>query len=138
MDPKLQPHPLSFYGMRSLCERITYKAGWNISLYMDETMHRPVLYVVAEVDDAYKLDKKVKLYIRALVPTYVITTERDFFLWVLQRLQEAEIHECLEFFKVDGDQLFNPHDPVEPPKEEHELLPGSTIHSSRRDEKKES
>lgn len=116
MDLEQQPQPLSFGILQCLLGCVTYKKGFNFSLFQDETMSRTVLYVRATVPNAYDLTKNTELFIRAIIPTWVIRTPEDFFLWIQQRLIEMEIHECLEFFRIDGKPLYNPHDPVEPTK----------------------
>jgi hypothetical protein len=85
---------------------------------MDVPMGRPYIYVKAVVPNAYNVREETTLYIKALIPTWVIPDQKHFLWWLQQRFIEMETHECLEFFKFDGKPLFDPHDPIEPVKKE--------------------
>jgi hypothetical protein len=92
--------------MQEIMSRFTYRIGWKFRVYQGET-RGAMLEILATVDDSVKLGDFAKLEIYAAIPPY--ETERGFLKWLFSRLREAEVHECGEFFKLDGVCVWNPH-----------------------------
>src|SRR5688500_9957376 len=105
------PPFLTYEDYAELIQHVKYKPGWNIIVFQDP-YEGPCLYLHAEVVDGYDHTKTVPLRIRSNIPHH--TDSGQFYKWLQWRLIQVEIHECREYFHVDGKPLSDPHDVIEP------------------------
>lgn len=101
----------------AIVKRITYKPTYKLELeYIDDLFRPlpPVLRISYIALDAYadsdvvpecKIGRKVPL------PPSLLTESREAWIvqWVWLQIQQSEIHEAAEWFKVDGTRLRDPH-----------------------------
>lgn len=88
--------------------RITYRRGWTFELVDDPEQHEGLkLRIVARVEDSYRPGEYTELRICSYLPP--MADEAAFEHWLFWRLRRIEIHECGEWFKVDGIVAFDPH-----------------------------
>lgn len=100
---------LTIEDIKGILSRVTYRLGWKFRVYQGDT-RGAMLEIIATVDDSINLGEFTKLEIYAGIPPY--DSEQGFLGWLFYRLREAEIHECAEFLKLDGDVIYNPHRPM--------------------------
>jgi hypothetical protein len=109
------PAFLTFEEMQRALGRVTYKPGFDLSLFM-HPYEGPNLRIKTTVPDGSDPTKTVDLYINSLIPEWLIETEDHFYRYVLWRLHKVEAHETCEFLHVDGKPYRDPHDFIEPSK----------------------
>jgi hypothetical protein len=88
-----------------------YKPGWTFDVYNDP-WEGPFLYVRVTMPDAYNPGQEITLGVRSNIPP--MRNHEDLTNWLLWRIMQMEIHECLEFFTFYGKRVRDPHDPLEP------------------------
>jgi hypothetical protein len=115
MDLEDAPAFLSFEQMQRALARLSYKPGFELSLFM-HPFEGPFLQVKVETPDGYDPSKTVTLTINSMIPEWLIETEDHLFRYVLWRLHKIEAHETCEFLHVDGKPYRDPHDFIEPRK----------------------
>lgn len=99
---------LSTPTLKELIEQVQYKPGWSFHVAEPDGLQGPYLFIEVEVANAYDPDKTVILYINSPIPS-LIKTHANFFEWVMWRIRQAEIHELMEFYRVDGEIYLDPH-----------------------------
>lgn len=99
--------------IRGWLNRVDYKDGWELIPYA-HPYEGPYLQIKVEQPNAYPNVGTVTLKINTAIPNVAMTTDLSFFEWLLWRLRQVEIHEVMEFFKVDGEPYRDPHDVIEP------------------------
>jgi hypothetical protein len=87
-------------------ERLSYKPGWQFRAYDDQWEGQKVR-IVGTVPDSYNPDATVDLGIDSFLPP--LCDEWDLRRWLAYRLKRIETHEMLEFLKLDGSPIWNPH-----------------------------
>lgn len=96
--------------LRTALSRISYRPGWELSIWEDQH-EGPVLRIVADVPDSYHPSQRVDLGI----DTYLSPNDRDtivaFVRFVDWRLQRIANHEHREWFKLNGRVISDPHAP---------------------------
>jgi hypothetical protein len=99
---------LTVVEMQSLACRMTYKPGWTFEVR--EGAHEGThLTIKTMVPDAYRPEELTSLNVETFLPPFL--TEEQFYNTVLWRIKRIEIHEALEFFRVDGKPWNDPHRP---------------------------
>jgi hypothetical protein len=86
--------------------RLTYRPHWSFRAYEDQWEGQKVR-IVAEVPDSCDPAGTVTLGIDSFLPP--MSDEWDVRRWLAWRLQRIEIHESLEFLKLDGAPIWDPH-----------------------------
>jgi len=94
-----------------ILNEVGYKPEWTISVFEDP-YEGPCLYLTADVVDGYDHSKTVPLRIRSNIPPH--RNREEFLIWLQWRLIQIEIHECREYFHVNGKPWSDPHDVIEP------------------------
>lgn len=97
---------LSTAYLQAILERVRYKPGWDFSLY-DGRHEGQHMVITTVVPDAYNPSETVTLDVHSMLPPQF--SETQFLEWLLWRLRRIEIHECREFFHVDGQVYDDPH-----------------------------
>jgi hypothetical protein len=90
--------------------RLTYKPGWAFTYYLGEH-EGPHIRVYAAVENSYSPGELVELDIHLSIPLRTMETAGDLYDYLLWRVERAEIHETMEWFKVDGKPWVDPHRP---------------------------
>lgn len=107
------PQFLTFEALAQEITRYTYRPGWGLEVFNDP-WEGPCLYVTMTLPDAMDPTGKATTSIRVRSAVPPIPSAEYFGHWLLWRLDQIERHECREFLRRDGEQLFNPHNPIEP------------------------
>jgi hypothetical protein len=104
---------MTFEEAKHILSQITYKPGWKFILspaYMDNTA---VIHIDYEADEA-RLHRARYMPKTHIVSSHMISLgslETSYFLsQVWRAILEAETHEMLEFFKVNGEIYCDPHE----------------------------
>lgn len=97
---------LSTDDMRAIVSRITYKPGWHIVFVYDNNLGTCVR-VEAVVNDVKNPEVKTTLHLIRYVPMGM--NEEAFLHFLASMVQEAELHESMEWFMVDGKVFDDPH-----------------------------
>jgi hypothetical protein len=98
---------LSTADLQAELERVSYKPGWEFRAY-DGAWHGQHLQIRCEVENTYRPGETVPLDIHVVL-VGGFESPAQFHRWLLKRIVEAEVHEAREFFKVDGQIVFDPH-----------------------------
>lgn len=102
---------LTYEEMKTELSKYTFFDGWRFTLWNRER-EGVLLYIEAEVINSYKPDEMTKLRICTWVPPMI--TKAEFTRWLFWRLKQAVIHEAMEWFKRDGQVVYDPHADVDP------------------------
>lgn len=94
--------------------RMTYKPGWALSVFYPDEFQRLYFAVDVDLPNSYKPDETVMLHIESPLPPMGDADQLR--AWVLWRLTKVEIHEAMEWLKVDGKMFRDPHDPIPYPR----------------------
>lgn len=82
--------------------KVTYKPGWSFSIQETGWEGPQLRIVVKKVENAYQPGE----FNTPLPPM----PDADYFhRWVAWRIERVESREVREWFKVDGDTIFDPH-----------------------------
>lgn len=92
--------------IEALLERVTYRPGWQLTVYEDP-WEGPHLRIVATMPNAYRPDETVDVGINSAIPP--MPDADAFLLWLQARLIRVESHESREFLHLDGRPVFDPH-----------------------------
>lgn len=87
-------------------QRVTYKPGWKFKAY-DGDWEGQHIVITTVVPDSYNPGQNVVLDVHSMLPP--IPSVDYLNRWLTWRLGRIEIHEMREFFKVDGQIVFDPH-----------------------------
>lgn len=107
--------------LQHVLRKISYRPGWTFSMYDygSTSLLRTEFGILirASVPDRDDPSRTIPLNFRTAVHVHDGASEADVAREVLRRILEFEHHEACEFFKLDGDRLFDPHErrPVSPP-----------------------
>jgi hypothetical protein len=97
---------LSTDAINAELDRLSYKKGWKFKAY-DDPWEGQKIRIEATVPDAYDPDRTVDLGIDSFLPP--MCDEWDLRRWLAYRLKRIETHEMLEWLKLDGAPLWDPH-----------------------------
>lgn len=88
--------------------RLTYKPGFTFRAYED-LWEGQKIRIEATVPDSRNPEETVDLGIDSFLPPLV--DEWDLRRWLAYRLRRVETHEMLEFLRLDGSPIWDPHKP---------------------------
>lgn len=92
--------------LRDVLGEVEYVPGWEFRLD-DDPYEGPVLWILADVPNAYRPGETQRLEIETYVPPLV---DRNAALaWLDWRLLRVATHEHREFFRVNGKPYSDPH-----------------------------
>jgi hypothetical protein len=86
--------------------RLTYKPSFTFRAY-DDAWEGQKVRIVCTVPDSTNPGETVDLGVDSFLPP--MDDEWDVRRWLAWRLQRIEIHESLEFLKLDGAPIWDPH-----------------------------
>jgi hypothetical protein len=86
--------------------RVTYKPRWSFRAY-DDQWEGQKIRILADVPDAYDPDRTITLGVDSFLPP--LNDEWDVRRWLFWRISRIENHEAREFFRLDGQILWDPH-----------------------------
>lgn len=94
----------------AILRRITYKAGWKLSLRDDFYLDMVSLCISSmEQDATRKVPGEIEVLSRDAIPLERLETERELLQWVRRALQAREMHELDEWLQIGGVAPFYPH-----------------------------
>ncbi len=88
--------------VRAIIERITYKDGWSIEVTDDWTLR--VNFTAPDMITGEPFNFRGRRW-----PVRPDNTEDEIVGTAFLSIKIAEEHEVMEFFKLDGVSIFNPH-----------------------------
>lgn len=106
----MNAEPLDFHAIEKLVDRVTYKPGFELRA-RQRLSHLPTIRMTAWVQDTRSTIKRnVHIEAEQSVPL-MIPNEKEFYHWLLFAFlhNEWERHEAAEWFRVDGQRIFDPH-----------------------------
>lgn len=124
------PEPLE-----QLVERCTYREGWRVRLIPElDRDFRPddprrteaigggaTLVITTATVNSYDHAEYVQVAHSFIVPAATYD-ERSWRRWLFEQFAKVELHECMEFFTIDGEKPYAPlHLPGVDPYTVHEL-----------------
>lgn len=89
-----------------LSTTVTYKPGFQFTI-MRHPIEGLCLRIVFNVPDAYRPGEQQTQGVNAPIPP--LYDARHFHDWLLWRLRIIELHELCEFYRVNGELLYDPH-----------------------------
>jgi hypothetical protein len=92
--------------VQAVLDRVTYKDGWSLEVY-DGRFEGQHVVITTVVADAYDQTKTVTLDVHSSLPP--MRDEQAVLEWLAWRLGRLEIHEMLEFLRLDGSCWVDPH-----------------------------
>lgn len=112
------PIQLDIDSVRSFLRSVTYKDGWEFEVY-GNPFDGMYIQIRATVPNAYYIKggespETVQLRINSPIPTVALESHRHLGDWILWRIIRVETHEAMEFFKVGGYMIYDPHNVIEP------------------------
>ncbi len=112
MDLADAPLYLASVDLQKEIRKYEYR-DWILYVF-DDPYEGPRLYIIANVPDAYDLEGKRTIQLRAVTPIPPIPSAGYFQEWLSWRLRQMEIHESLEHLRYEGRIVRDPHDVIEP------------------------
>jgi hypothetical protein len=98
---------------RAALSRITYKPGWRLVVepYFVVGRHEGAYTVRWEFNAPCAVTGKPDIQVCSMhiLDPFYIADEQALFNRILHTVRQCEEHETLEFFKVDGAPLYDPH-----------------------------
>lgn len=102
--------PLGIEALQKLVDRISYKDNWQFVVVVFNQLEGPYLGMLTYQQNAYQPEgDRIPLRIWSQIPP--MYDARQFWNWMLWRITQAEIHEVMEFFRVDNAIYNDPHAP---------------------------
>lgn len=116
---QIAPYPAH---LKALVENCTYRKGWTVKLHDDYPRDfRPddhdridpigkgmTLVITTATVNSYRQDEYVKVAHLFIVPAATYSYE-SWRRWLFEQFAKVELHECMEFFTIDGEKPFAPH-----------------------------
>jgi hypothetical protein len=88
--------------------KITYKDNWSFQCLDDPFEGQKIRIVIEGLPDSYNPGSTIDLGVESFLPPCRDTGQlEDFLFW---RIQRIEIHEAMEFFRVNGELVWDPHE----------------------------
>lgn len=109
------PFPELLAGLVEACD---YRPGWDVYLSdMDrgQGSRGLTLVIVTDTVNTYRPDEPLR--VRHLFPVPPAAyDDRSWQRWLFERFHDVELHECAEFFQIDGRRPYSPsHGPGNDP-----------------------
>lgn len=89
-------------------KRVTYKPEFSFYIYEPDDIQGVYILIEVSTRNAYNSKDTVQLEIKSPVPP--MRNSYEFHRWLLWRIKQIELHELLEWFKIDGECMIDPHD----------------------------
>lgn len=115
MNHQVAPYPDE---LAELVEKLTYRPGWFFRLeHTDRGQGSQglTLCIIAGTINSYDFDepKQIMHYMPVPPAAYQYGSWRR---WLFEQIHQVELHECMEFFTIDGEKPYAPnHGPGEDP-----------------------
>ena len=106
--------------LKRLVERCAYRPGWTVRLYgngyeRDTGCEGLTLSITTDTVNSYHPEQQIRVQHLFIVPAATYD-ERSWRRWLFERFHDVELHECMEFFTIDGDKPYAPsHGPGNDP-----------------------
>lgn len=114
--------------IQRVIDRVSYKRGWQYAVYHDYATAWLIMRISRMVEHVDEPEKIIPLVMTRVIPCEL--AEERFLIDQLYRLTiDFELHECKEWFKINGVCYEEPHPEIK--KEIHVKLPRPNEASSR-------
>lgn len=115
--------------LEQLVASTTYRPGWTVELFEDVDRdfepgdagrdrcigHGTTLVVTTDTVNSYRPEQRIRVAHYFIVPAATYD-ERSWRRWLFEQLVKVELHECMEFFAIDGERPYAPsHGPGNDP-----------------------
>lgn len=98
---------LTIYQIKQILSKVSYKPGWVFEVSEPDDVQGLRLSIHVTMEDSYKPGNSTELHIHS--PIQPLDNQDAFLRWLLWRLKLVEMHELLEWFKVDSKPWIDPH-----------------------------
>jgi hypothetical protein len=107
---------------KKLIKQITYHDNWDFTLLADGAMVR----IRVTVQDADNLDQMTRMTMHT--KTDPKSSDREFLKCIYDAIRRMEEHETGEFFRLNGEAPFNPHEKTLPVSVANEYMAIAVSH----------
>jgi hypothetical protein len=102
-----------------LVEHCTYRSGWEVNLYEDYVRGQgstgTTLVITTDTVNSYRQSEQMHVNHLFIVPAAAYD-ERSWRRWLFECFHQVELHECMEFFTINGTKPYAPsHGPGNDP-----------------------
>jgi len=87
-------------------KRVTYKPGWTFEVGQ-HPIEGPTLSIAFAVPNSYRQGEQQVQRVNSPIPP--LYSREHVYAWLMWRISIVEMHELAEFFKVDGQMVYDPH-----------------------------
>lgn len=111
------PYPTA---LADLVDSCTYRPGWTVRLLGNgydrgQGSVGMTLIITTDTVNSYHPEQQIHVQHLFIVPA-ASYDERSWQRWLFERFHDVELHECMEFFTIDGDKPYAPsHGPGNDP-----------------------
>lgn len=99
--------------LADLVSKLSYRPGWRFALTEEDRGQGSkglTFSVVSLGYDTYNPDRGETYRVQHFFPVPPAAfNEQSWRRWIFERLHEIELHECAEFFQIDGERPYAPH-----------------------------
>lgn len=88
---------------------VTYKPGWRFEAYEGQWEGQHLVITASVLDAEAEAEVYTLLNVHSMLPPLSDIDALN--RWLLWRLSRLEVHEAREFFRVNGEVVFDPHAP---------------------------
>lgn len=102
-----------------LVENCSYRSGWEINLYENYDRGQgsigTTLVITTDTVNSYRQNEQMHVNHLFIVPAAAYD-ERSWRRWLFECFHQVELHECMEFFEIEGQKPYAPsHGPGNDP-----------------------
>ena len=97
---------LTTHDLQQALKNITYRDGWKMRVY-EGVFEGAHLEIIALLEDSVELGKTTEFKVYSAIPPML--TIEQFHLFLSWRLRRIEIHESMEWLKLNGKAIYDPH-----------------------------
>jgi hypothetical protein len=98
---------LSTADINAELERLSYMPGWSFKAYDHPDEGQMIRIVGERVLDSYNPGETLDIGVNSFLPP--LSDEWDLRRWLKYRLKRIATHEVLEWLKLDGEPIWDPH-----------------------------
>jgi hypothetical protein len=90
-------------------DKIDYLPRWTFKAHEDASEGPYIRFLAEGVQDSYDLEKTLDIGFSSFISPNDRQSVETLLTYIRYRLERYESHECREFFRYDGEIVFDPH-----------------------------
>jgi hypothetical protein len=118
VDDKMEQQAPWPEALSQLVDKCTYRPGWHVCLREQDRGQGSIgltLVIMTDTVNSYRHDEPMNVNHFFIVPA-ASYDERSWRRWLFECFHQVELHECMEFFTIDGEKPYAPsHGPGNDP-----------------------